>query len=126
MKRDFILNRIIKVMLLVLSMTVGQNAWAENGWNISSSTSDNVTTFTITRDNTSVAETVKYRLVNLSAYAGQHYNVTKVNGVNSNALSGEFTFTAGDETSRTVTVTEQAASTNAYEYQTSTSRNYKL
>ena len=126
MKRDFILNRIIKVMLLVLSMTVGQNAWAENGWNISSSTSDNVTTFTITRDNTSLAETVKFRLVNLSAFAGQHYNVTKVNGRNSNELSGEFTFTAGDETSRTVTVTEQAASINAYKYQTGTNRSYKL
>ena len=126
MKRDFIQNRIIKVMLLVLSMTVGQYAWAENGWNISSSTSDNVTTFTITRDNTSLAETVKFRLVNLSAFAGQHYNVTKVNGRNSNELSGEFTFTAGDETSRTVTVTEQAAVTNAYKYQTSTDRSYKL
>lgn len=126
MKKDFIQNRIIKVMLLVLSMTVGKNAWAENGWNISSSTSDNVTTFTITRDNTSVAETVKFRLVNLSAFAGQHYNVTKVNGRNSNELSGEFTFTAGDETSRTVTVTEQAAVTNAYKYQTSTDRSYKL
>lgn len=132
MKRDFILNRIIKVMLLVLSMTVGKNAWAENEWNISSSTSDNVTTFTITRDNTSVADTVKYHLVNLSAYAGQHYNVTMINGQKiasaqqTAALSGEFTFTAGDETNRTITVKEQAASTNAYKYQTSTSRNYKL
>ena len=126
MKRDFILNRIIKVMLLVLSMTVGQNVLADNNWNITPSVDGNVVTFTITRINTSVAETVNYRLVNLSAFAGQHYNVTKVNGVNSNELSGQFTFTAGDETSRTVTVTEKTASTDAYKYQTGTNRSYKL
>ena len=126
MKRKFILNRIIKVMLLVLSMTVGQNVLADNNWNITPSVDGNVVTFTITRINTSVAETVNYRLVNLSAFAGQHYNVTKVNGVNSNELSGQFTFTAGDETSRTVTVTEKTASTDAYKYQTGTNRSYKL
>ena len=30
-----------------------------------------------------MAETVRYRLVSLSAYAGQHYNVTQVNGQSS-------------------------------------------
>lgn len=99
---------------------------AENGWDIQTSTNGSVTTFTISRENTAVAETVKYRFVNLSAYAGEHYNVTKVNGTNSSALSGEFSFAAGDATSRTIQVTESAATTNAYKYQTGDKRSYKL
>ena len=114
------------ILTAILLLAAGIIARAEDGWSISQSTSGNVTTFTITRTNTAVAETVKYRLVNLSAYAGQHYNVTKVNGQNSNALSGEFTFAEGDNTSRTVQVTEIAASTDAYKYQTASSRSYKL
>ena len=115
------------IAALALLLAAGVIARAEDGWSISQTTSGKVTTFTITRSNTSVAETVRYRLVNLSAYAGQHYNVTKVNGQNSNALSGEFTFAEGDNTSRTVQVTEIAASTTtAYAYQTVANRSYKL
>ena len=100
---------------------------AENGWDITTSTNGSVTTFTISRTNTAVAETVKYRFVNLSAYAGEHYNVTKVNGTNSSALSGEFSFAAGDATSRTIQVTESAATTNAYKFQAANiKRDYKL
>ena len=100
---------------------------AENGWDIQTTTNGSVTTFTISRTNTAVAETVKYRFVNLSAYAGEHYNVTKVNGTNSSALSGEFSFAAGDATSRTIQVTESAATTNAYKFQAANiKRDYKL
>ena len=109
-------------MLTLLCCT---GVWAENGWDIQESTSGNVTTFTITRTNTAVAETVKYRLVNLSAYAGEHYNVTQVNGQNSSALSGDLTFSAGDG-SKTIQVTESEASTNAYKYQNGTTRQYRF
>ena len=117
-------NKIFAAVIALLAF--GQVGRAENGWDIQTSTSGSVTTFTISRTNTAVAETVKYRFVNLSAYAGQHYNVTKVNGTNSSALSGEFSFAAGDATSRTIQVTESAATTNAYKYQTGDKRSYKL
>lgn len=118
-------NKIFAAVIALLAFwQVGK---AENGWDIQTSTSGSVTTFTISRTNTAVAETVKYRFVNLSAYAGEHYNVTKVNGTNSSALSGEFTFAAGDATSRTIQVTESTATTYAYKYQaTNSKRNYKL
>ena len=125
-------NRVLALVLTIAALMTGQRAWAENGWDIQASTSNNVTTFTITRTNTAVAETVYYRLVNLSAYAGQHYKVTNVNGTpiaaaqQTQALSGTFTFTAGDTDSRTIQVTEQTATTNAYKYQTGTERSYKL
>lgn len=121
------------ILTAILLLAAGVIANAQNGWDIQPSTSGNVTTFTITRTNTSVAETVKYRLVNLSAYAGQHYYVTQVNGINktttaqqTEALSGEFTFTAGDTDSRTIQVTESTGN-EAYSYYTAgTRRSYKL
>ena len=124
------------ILTAILLLAAGVITRAENGWDIQASynTSTNVTTFTISRtQNTSVAETVKYRFVNLSAYAGQHYYVSQVNGEDKTtvqqqtaALSGEFTFAAGENTSRTITVTESAANTDAYKYQTGTERSYKL
>ena len=119
-------NKLFAAAVIAL-LAFGQVGKAENGWDIIASTNGSVTTFTISRTNTAVAETVKYRFVNLSAYAGEHYNVTKVNGTNSSALSGEFTFAAGDATSRTIQVTESTATTNAYKYQaTNSKRSYKL
>ena len=118
-------NKILAALIAILAF--GQGAWAaENGWEITSSTSGSVTTFTISRTNTTVAETVKYRFVNLSAYAGQHYNVTGVNGESSSALTGKFTFAAGDATSRTIQVTESAGSGAYSYYKDNTSRSYKL
>ncbi len=126
MKRDLVLRRIIKSMLIVLSLAVGQNVWAVNGWKVEATTSGTTTTFTISRTNKTVAETVKYRLVNLSAYAGQHYNVTKVNGQSSSALSGNLTFAAGDD-KKTILVTEYtSANTDAYNYHNGIDRSYKL
>ena len=119
------LNRVLTLVLTFMALMAGQTAWAENGWDIQASTSGTTTTFTISRTNTAVAETVKYRLVNLSAYAGQHYNVIKVNGEDSNALSGDLVFSVGDK-SKTVQVRESAGN-NAYAYyKDDTERSYKL
>ena len=74
------LNQVLALVLTIVALMTGQSAWAANDWDIQASTSGNVTTFTITRDNTAVAETVYYRLLNKSAFAGQHYYVTQVNG----------------------------------------------
>ena len=114
MKRDFILNRIIKVMLLVLSMTVGQNAWAEDLWTVTNPTGS---TFRITRPDSHVGttETVKYRTVNLSAFAGQHYT----------AVNSEVTFGVND-TYKEVTVMEMTPSQDAYKFQNGTSRKYRF
>lgn len=110
MKRDFILNRIIKVMLLVLSMTVGQNAWAESSWTV---TNENSNTFTIKRSEKGYTQTVHFRTISLSAYAGQHFT----------AVDMDYTFPA-DEDEKTITVTEKNPTTDAYKYQTVTSRKY--
>ena len=111
MKRDFILNRIIKVMLLVLSMTVGQNAWAESTWEV---TNENGTsnTFIIKRSEKGYEQTVHFRTISLSAYAGQHFT----------AVDMDYTFPANEDT-KTVTVSESTPS-GAYAYQTATSRKY--
>ena len=77
-----------KLLILLFFLLATCGVWAQNGWSIEASTSGNVTTFTISRTTTTVAETVKYRLVNLSAYANQHYKVMAVNGQPSTALSG--------------------------------------
>ena len=126
-------NNLILLLFTIAALASGQKAMAENTWTVEASTSGSVTTFTIKRTgDTSFKETVKYRLVNLSAYAGEHYYVTQVNGENKTtteqqtaALSGDLTFNAGDN-KKTVLVQEKAASTDAYKYQTGTKRSYKL
>ena len=118
-------NKIFAAAVIAL-LAFGQVGRAENGWDIQTSTSGSVTTFTISRTNTAVAETVKYRFVNLSVYAGQHYNVTQVNGESSGELSGNLTFAAGDD-KKIIKVTESTATTYAYKYQvTNSKRSYKL
>ena len=126
------LNRVLTLVLTFMALMAGQTAWAENGWDIQASSSGTTTTFTISRTNTAVAETVKYRFVNLSTFAGQHYNVTQVNGTDKTteaqqtaALSGDLVFSAGDK-SKTVQVRESAGN-NAYAYyKDDTERSYKL
>ena len=122
-----------KVLILLFAFLASCGVWAANGWTIQASTNGNVTTFTISRTNTAAAETVRYRLVNLSAYAGQHYRVTAVNGnpvaeaQQAAALSGTFTFAAGENTSRTIVVRETTSDGSAYWFQsTGTERSYKL
>ena len=72
-------------------------------------------TFIVTRDDTTAAETVNYRTVSLSAYAGQHYT----------AKSGTLTFPAG-QSAVTNTVTETTPTTDAYRFQTGSSRSYRF
>jgi len=72
-------------------------------------------TFIVTRDDTTAAETVNYRTVSLSAYAGQHYT----------AKSGTLTFPAG-QSAVTNTVTETTPTADAYKFQTGTSRYYRF
>ena len=74
-------------------------------------------TFTISRSGagTNAAETVCYRTVNVSAYAGQHYV----------ARSGTLTF-APNQTTTNVVVSERSPAAAAYKYQTGSTRSYYL
>ena len=110
-------SNLLAALLFVLAMAFGTNAWAQTfSIEASHDNSTNVTTFTITRSGTNLPQqTIKYRTVNLSAYSGQHYT----------AVSDTYTF-AADATSTTVQVTESAATTNAYKYQTTTDRSYRF
>jgi len=118
-------NKIFAAAVIAL-LAFGQVGKAENGWDIQTSTNGSVTTFTISRTNTAVAETVKYRFVNLSAFAGQNYNVITVNGEQTAALSGNLAFKVGDD-KMTIQVRENTANANAFKFQTANiKRNYKL
>ena len=100
-----------RTILLSVMMLLVVTAMQASAWTVTNSGS----IFTISRSSSAEAETVNYRTVNLSAYAGQHYT----------AVRGSLTFSAG-ETSKTVTVTETTPATNAYKYQNGTSRNYRF
>ena len=107
-------NHIFKTLLvgLLLLACGGQGVWAAGTFSVTNSGA----TFTITRSgNTTVAETVYYRTVSLSAIEGQHFT----------AASGTLNF-AANETSKTVTITESTPGTDAYKYQTATSRTYRF
>ena len=71
--------------------------------------------FTIKRDVTTTEQTVSYRTVALTAFAGQHFNQT----------SGTVTFAVGDSV-KVITVTERTPSGDAYKYQNGTSRTYRF
>ena len=109
-------DEFLKSLLVLLLLAAGGShaAWAQVGTFTVTNTSGS--TFTITRSgNTTVAETVNYRTVSLSAIEGQHFT----------AATGTLTF-AADETSKTVTVTEGTPGTDAYKYQTASSRTYRF
>ena len=90
-------RRMKKTLLLVAAMAFGTNAWAQLTWNVTSSTSNHVTTFTITRSGSYLPEQiVGYRTISLSAIEGQHFY----------AANDTLLFKEG-WTSRTVTVTEK-------------------
>ena len=105
------------ILTVILLLAAGFTAAAEGIWTVTSSTSGTNTTFAIKRTDATYPQTVLYRTVGLSAFAGQHYN----------AVSGSLTFAAG-ETSKTVTVSESISTANtAYWFQsTGTSRTYRL
>ncbi len=100
-------------LLLLLALLFPSGAWAQSTWTVQNTSGS---TFTVSRSNTSIAETVIYRTVNLSAYAGIHYT----------AKSDTLIFAAGIP-SRTVTVSELSPSSdNAYKYQNTTQRSYRF
>ena len=102
--------------LLFASLFAGQNAWAQLTWNVTSSTSNHVTTFTITRSGSYLPEQiVGYRTISLSAIEGQHFN----------AANDTLLFKEG-WTSRTVTVTEKTNPSGMYKYQEGTTRSYRF
>ena len=113
------LNRVLILVLTFMALMAGQTAWAENDWKVEASNSGNTTTFRITRPTSHVGttETVKYRTVSLSAFAGQHYT----------AKSGEVAFGVND-TYKEVSVTERTPDNDAYayKYQTGTKRKYRF
>ena len=117
MRKTFTFKQIISTIMVLAAVAFGQNVWAQT-FTIEASynSSTHTTTFTITRSGSSLpAQTIKYRTVNLSAYAGQHYT----------AVSNDYTFPEGI-TTKTVEVTESAASTEAYKFQNGTSRSYRF
>ena len=102
---NIIRTKALALVLTIAALTAGQSsAWAANTFSVTSSTSAGITTFTITRSESTAAETVHYRTVSLSALEGQNFN----------AANGTLTFAVG-ETSKTVTVTERTA-TGMFKY----------
>ena len=106
------LNQVLTAVLLVVALLTGQSAWAESSWTVTNS-NGNTNTFTIKRSEKGYEQTVHFRTISLSAYAGQHFT----------AVDMDYTFPANED-EKTVTVTEMNPSTNAYKYQTGASRKY--
>lgn len=115
MKGKTKIKRVLALVLTIAALAAGQSAWAASTYTLTSSTSAGITTFTITRSESTAAETVYYRTVSLSALEGQHFT----------AVSGSLTFTAG-QTSKTVTVTERNPESDIYKYQTDSRRKYRF
>ncbi len=105
----------VAVLAAALTGTHANAAENDTGFSISCSASGTTNTFTVTRTGTGGPVTVKYRTVGESAFPGQHFT----------AASGELTFDA-DHNERTVPITELTPSSNAYKYQTSSRRTYRL
>ena len=117
------LNQVLTLVLTIAALAVGQSAWAMSSFTIDASYNSNShkTTFTITRTgNTALAETIDWRVVSLSAIAGQHFTVDDQSG-----YAGTATFSAGISTA-SVTISENTPGTDAYKYQTGTERTYRF
>ena len=119
MKRTFTFRQILSTLLLIAAMTVGSSVFAQT-FTIEATyySSTHKTLFTITRSGSSLPQqTIKYRTVNLSAYAGIHYT----------AVSDTYTFPENITTLQ-VEVSESAQNTTAYayHYQIGTIRSYRF
>ena len=102
---------------LIVLLASGLSAFAASTFTVSNPTGS---TFRITRTgNTSVAETIDWRVVSLSAIAGVHFT-----GYNGN-YSGQVTFNVND-TYKDVTISESTPGDNAYKYQNGSSRSYRF
>lgn len=116
-------SQVLTLVLTIAALAVGQSAWAMSSFTIDASYNSNShkTTFTITRTgNTALAETIDWRVVSLSAIAGQHFTVDDQSG-----YAGTATFSAGISTA-SVTISENTPGTDAYKYQTGTERTYRF
>ena len=111
------LNQVLTLVLTIAALMVGQGAWAMSSFEVTNPTGS---TFRITRTgNTTVAETIDWRVVSLSAIAGVHFTGYQGN------YSGTVTF-AVDEPYKDVTISESTPGDNAYKYQNGTSRKYRF
>ena len=106
-----------KLLYILIFLAIGNTAWAASSFTVAIQSGS---TFRITRTgNTSVSETVDWRVVSLSAIAGVHFT-----GYNGN-YSGTVTFNVND-TYKDVTISESNPGDNAYKYQTGSSRSYRF
>lgn len=102
----------ILVTLLALLAAGQTNAWAANTWKVEYDNGK----FKISRSgDLSITETVQYRTVSLSAFAGQHFT----------AISGTETF-GPNQDAKEISVSEATPGTDAYLYQNGTSRKYRF
>ena len=101
--RTIFLNRILALVLTIVALMTGQEAWAESSWTVTNSNGSS-NTFTIKRSEKGYAQTVHFRTISLSAYAGQHFT----------AVNMDYTFPANED-EKTVTVSELTP-TGAYLY----------
>ena len=111
-------KKVLTLVLTIVALAVGQSAWAMSSFTVSSPQDNN--TFRITRTgNTTVAETIDWRVVSLSAIAGVHFTGYQGN------YSGTVTF-AADEPYKDVTISENTPGNNAYKYQNGSTRSYRF
>ena len=101
--RTIFLNRILALVLTIVALMTGQEAWAESSWTVTNSNGSS-NTFTIKRSEKGYEQTVHFRTISLSAYAGQHFT----------AVNMDYTFPANED-EKTVTVSELTP-TGAYLY----------
>ena len=84
--RTIFLNRILALVLTIVALMTGQEAWAESSWTVTNSNGSS-NTFTIKRSEKGYAQTVHFRTISLSAYAGQHFT----------AVDMDYTFPADED-----------------------------
>jgi hypothetical protein len=111
-------TKVLAAVLTIVALLTGQQAIAESNFFIYGPTvSGNTARFRIERNGSSdYVQTVYYRTVSLTAYAGQHYT----------AVSGQLQFGPNDNT-KYVDVEELTPTNNAFIYQKDmTERSYKL
>ena len=109
------MKTVLKSFVLAAVAILAAAVRAETTWTVTSATSGPTTTFTVTRDRSSTAETVLFRTVGLSAFAGQHFAAT----------NGTLAFAAG-ESAKSVAVTERTPSVDAYKFQIGSTRSYRF